>query len=67
MRNNVRVIWDCDPPEGSFCAICGAHDQLAQDANQQGVYYCGECLDRSNRHQAAIDGGYEKDDVPFNG
>jgi len=42
-----------------YCATCGAEKNLVEDKNNEGIYYCLECLEKSWRHDEMIVMGYE--------
>ncbi len=41
--------------DAATCIYCGATDDLVQDENLEGLYYCPRCLDRHIRHGQQID------------
>ena len=56
-----RVIDNKD--EEHCCMTCGSTENLVEDQNNEGIYYCLHCLERAWRHDEMVVEGYETTDI----
>lgn len=43
------------------CSLCGSEDELVEDRNMEGFFYCQDCLERVAKQNQAIDDGMDEE------
>ncbi len=60
-RMDIAKAQIIDNSDGNFyCMTCGSEEELVEDINNKGIYYCLQCLEKSWRHDEMIYEGFEE-------